>query len=112
MEKLRILWDTAMKINQPETSHSQNISLKESLRKQMLELQPNPLFPQTKIPNVREFKIEVLSNYHPILEEHGILKRQFAPLIKQTAYRNRAQNRYITRQMQRLNKLRSSPREF
>lgn len=71
-----------------------------------------PIFPQKRIPNVRNFKVKALSNHHPIFEEAGIKKREFSPLMEYENYVNKSQNRYIKHNIIRLNKLRSNPTAF
>jgi hypothetical protein len=70
------------------------------------------VYPQKQLPNVKTFKVELLSNHHPVFKEKGILKREFEPLIRQEAYLNKAQNQYIRAQFYRLNKCRHDARKF
>jgi len=64
------------------------------------------------LPNVRKFKIKLLSDFHPIFLAKGIFKRQYEPLISSDPYNNKSLNRYLLWQEKRLNKLRDSPKKF
>lgn len=64
------------------------------------------------VPNVRKFKVQVLSDYHPIFAKSGIKKREFHPIFVQEPYTNRTINRFINHQIQRLIKYRNNPGAF
>ena len=68
--------------------------------------------PVKLLPNVRKFKIQGLSDYHPVLQREGIYKREFAPVLEQEKYRNAKINRYVQHQIKRLNQNRSNPQAF
>jgi len=61
------------------------------------------LYPKITIPNVKTFKVEVLSKFHPVFLSQGKKKRQFAPIFERVPYRNKRINRYLKHQFRRLN---------
>lgn len=69
-------------------------------------------YPQKTIPNVRKFRIKLLSDYHPVFLKAGIKKREFEPIIDSEPYLNKSINRYIRHQFERLNKSRTNPALF
>lgn len=64
----------------------------------------NPIKP---LPNVKRFKIEALAPWHPILEAHGIKKRQWEATINTIHYNNKSLNKYLLVMVKRLNKYRN-----
>lgn len=117
LRKLKTRWNTAMKLNNSENSCADNRLLRADLTSQLEDYirSSEPLLPQSKIPNVREFKVKVTPNYHPIFKEHKdrpIFKRQYPPRLESIPYKNKSMNRYIMHQFLRLNKALSNPRLF
>lgn len=72
------------------------------------------VYPCRRLPNVREFKVEVLSDWNPILKKSKLRlkKRMFNPLITSIPHSNKSINRYIEHQFKRLNKHRKNPAAF
>lgn len=64
------------------------------------------------IPNVRNFKIKLLSDPHPVFQKHGKMKREFAPIIEWETHSNRRIIRYINHQLLRLRKYVDQPKVF
>ena len=64
------------------------------------------------IPNVRTFKVRMLSEYHPIFLEEGIKKREYKAEFDSEKYTNRSINRYLDHQLIRLRKSRTNPAKF
>lgn len=56
--------------------------LKESVSK--LISQTPPMHSYKSLPNVRQFKVQVQPQMHPVFAEHGIQKRRYAPLMEWT----------------------------
>lgn len=108
LEQLRTLWNT-LTVNRPATSLEKK---RTSHALSAIQTELLPLYPQKQIPNVRRFKVEVLSNYHPILIQGGVKKREYEPLFSTEPYRNNRINSYIRHQFRRLNQHRSNPRVF
>jgi hypothetical protein len=78
-------------------------------RQAIAVLRTPPIYPHKRLPNVREFRVEVQENYHPILAKLGISKRSFNPVLHTKPHYNRSINRYIEHQFRRLNANRSRP---
>lgn len=113
MKRLSTLWDTAMTTYRSGlASHQQASKRLKVLFASMNQDKSTHLYPQKKFPNVKSFKIELLSNHHPVFKEKGILKREFEPLINQESYINKSQNRYIEHQLRRLNLYRGNQTAF
>lgn len=111
LELLTNLWRSAM---EAPTSHTPRLVFSEALQRMTNHLRDTegPLFPRIKIPNVKEFKVEVLSEYHPIFEKEDILKRRYPPIFNLSPYINNRMNRYIKHQFIRLNNSTTNSRLF
>jgi hypothetical protein len=70
------------------------------------------VFPYKPLPNVKDFRIKLLSPYDPILLKHGIQRRLDKAELEWTPYKNRSINRYVRHQFDRLNKNRHRPHTF
>lgn len=64
------------------------------------------------IPNVRNFKIKLLSEPHPVFQKHGKMKREFAPIIEWETHSNKRIIRYINHQLERLRMYKHNPKLF
>lgn len=64
------------------------------------------------LPNVRKFKIRMLSQYHPIFAKKGIPKRELTPKFDSEPYTNKSINRFISHQLLRLSQSRTQPAKF
>jgi hypothetical protein len=106
------LWETVMQLSSNGLARSQQLYKISNMIKLWSQDESTYVFPQKRIPNVRKFRVQALSNYHPIFEEAGIRKREFAPVIDCENYINKSQNRYIKHQLTRLNRNRGNPVVF
>ena len=70
------------------------------------------IYPCKPLPNVRQFKIKLLSPLHPIFKAWKLNKREYSPLIESDQYTNGQMNRYINHMFIRLNKSRSNEKKF
>ena len=76
---------------------------------QELNKYSDELYPYCSVPNVSEFKIKELSEYHPILKKEGIKKRVTGPEIEYAKGSNRNMNRYLKHMFIQLNKIGRPP---
>ena len=113
IKRLKTLWESVMSDHHSWNS-STNTSITTTIQELSCELNSTygPLYPKILLPNVRKFQVKVLSNYHPIFEEEGILKRQYSPIFESTPYRNQRMNRWLQYQFLRLNKSTHRPGYF
>jgi hypothetical protein len=102
-----------MQLANPDLTSHQSGRQKQRIKELMNAQDPQTfVYPIKRIPNVRKFKVEVLSRYHPVFESAGIKKREFDPLITSEPHFNRQANKYIRHQLTRLNKHRDNPALF
>ena len=90
---------------------SSNAKNKSKLVKEMYKY-ADYLFPYSVLPNVSEFKITNLQDYHPILLEGEIKKRMGKPDYEKSKGKNGKINRYLEHMFKLLNRYRSSPKRF
>lgn len=114
LNALSTLWNTAMQLSQTNSSSPQmnSIIAKSHLLLTHQRDTYGGLYPQKRLPNVKEFRVEVVKDYHPIFKEKGIKKRKYFPILHTEAHSNRSLNRYIQHQFIRLNKHLTQPRTF
>jgi retron-type reverse transcriptase len=91
--------------------------LSKERKSQLIQELGNPIYnpdikPYSNIPNVSEFKIDELQEWHPILKAFQIEKREGSPLFTKEPGRNLRANRYIKYQFLLLHKYRHNPKLF
>lgn len=112
MKQPSTLWDAAMSAYCSGLASYQRVQNLREMLNIWVKDEDTHAHPQKKIPNVRTFRVSLLSPVHPIFAEKDIFKRQFEPLIEQTPYINHSQNKYIRQQFTRLNNARNDPKIF
>jgi hypothetical protein len=74
--------------------------------------QPKAIYPYKVLPNVKDFQIVFKHPYDQTLLAEGIIKRVKSAEMESTPYKNKAMNRYVKFQFQRLNRLQSNAPAF
>jgi len=102
---LIILWNADIPLGLTELAPS-GAKLSRTVIKKLLYLRSKDvsshLYPQKRIPDVRTFRVKVLSDYHPVFKERGIPRREFPPIFETSPHNNKYMNKYLRHQFRRL----------